>query len=71
MKNNERALHTFIGETSAARQTLTDLLTHIDDHCGTAPEDINWGDVGSLTHVNELLRGITDFLGLTTEGEAE
>ncbi|MDR0531078.1 MAG: hypothetical protein LBG83_03310 [Oscillospiraceae bacterium] len=67
MNNNERALHTFIGETNTAHDRLTALLAHIDDHSGIAPEDVTWGHVGSSTHVNELLGEIMEFLGLHCE----
>ena len=31
-----------------------------DDHFGYAPDDINWGHVGTLAHYAELLNRITD-----------
>ncbi len=31
-----------------------------DDHFETNPDEINWGDVGTLTHYASLLRQITD-----------
>ena len=31
-----------------------------DDHFGYAPDEINWGHVGSLVHYAELLKRITD-----------
>ncbi|MDT8855206.1 hypothetical protein RNZ50_09305 [Paracoccaceae bacterium Fryx2] len=31
-----------------------------DDHFNTHPDEINWGDVGTLNHYASLLRQITD-----------
>ena len=31
-----------------------------DDHFETHPDEINWGDVGTLNHYASLLRQITD-----------
>ena len=31
-----------------------------DDHFGTQPDEITWGDVGTLQHYAGLLRQITD-----------
>ncbi len=31
-----------------------------DDHFGTHPDEINWGDVGTLNHYASQLRQITD-----------
>jgi len=31
-----------------------------DDHFDYAPDDINWGHVGTLAHYAELLKRITD-----------
>jgi hypothetical protein len=35
-----------------------------DDHFGTNPERVTWGDVGSLGFVTERLKEITEFLGV-------
>jgi len=37
------------------------------DHFETYPDEINWGDVGTLTHYASLLRQITD--SVFKEGE--
>ena len=35
-----------------------------DDHFGTNPERVTWGDAGSLGFVTERLKEITKFLGV-------
>ena len=64
MTNQEKALIAYVGAIAEMRKTLEVLLEHANDHLGTAPDDINWGHVGSANHVNELLGEITGFLGL-------
>ena len=39
---------------------LERLKTLSDDHFETHPDEINWGDVGTLNHYASLLRQITD-----------
>ena len=31
-----------------------------DEHFGYSPDEINWGDVGTLAHYAQLLKRITD-----------
>ena len=49
--NNDRARSTFLARLDNARLILEAINTHIDDHFGVAPEDVNWayaGDVGRM-----------------------
>lgn len=39
---------------------LARLIALSDDHFLTNPDEINWGDVGTLNHYASLLRQITD-----------
>ena len=39
---------------------LTRLQALSDEHFGVAPDEVTWGDVGSLEHHAELLKRITD-----------
>jgi hypothetical protein len=61
---NEKALNAYIAVLAEMRENLNTLLAHADDHLGTTPEAVNWGHVGSATHVNEKLHEIAGFLGL-------
>ena len=66
-RNNGKALAAYMNEISKIQETLAALQAHADDHFGTTPDDINWGHAGSAEHVNQKLKEITDFLGLTQE----
>jgi len=61
---NETALSAYAAALAEMRETLALLTDHADDHLGVAPEDVNWGHVGSANHVNELLAEVAGFLGL-------
>jgi hypothetical protein len=39
---------------------LVRIKTLSDDHFETNPDEINWGDVGTLNHYASLLRQISD-----------
>lgn len=59
-KDNPTALHAFIAKKFQIDAMLTRLQQLSDDHFETHPDEINWGDVGSLSHYAELLKRITD-----------
>ena len=54
------ALDAFIARKAEIDTMLERLTALSDEHFGYAPDDINWGHVGTLTHYAELLRQITD-----------
>jgi len=64
---NEKALNAYAATIDDIRETLAALLEHADDHFGTAPENINWGHVGSANYVRENLNEIAVFLKLKEE----
>jgi hypothetical protein len=59
-KSREPALAAFIAKKSEIDTMLTRLQKFSDDHFGVAPDDVTWGDVGTLEHHAELLKRITD-----------
>ena len=62
MRRNDKqtALDAFIVR-KAEIDTMLDRLTALsEEHFGYAPDDIDWGHVGTLAHYAELLRQITD-----------
>ena len=65
--DNTKALDAFITTTFQIDAMLDRLKALSDDHFDTHPEDINWGDVGTLNHYFSLLRQITD--SASKEGE--
>ena len=58
-RNKPQAIDAFIA-TKAEIDAMLDRLKNLsDDHFGYAPDDINWGHVGTLAHYAELLNRIT------------
>ncbi|MGI3213304.1 hypothetical protein ACROSR_19650 [Roseovarius tibetensis] len=59
-KNKEAALIAFIAKKAEIDEMLSRLQRLSDDHFETNPDEINWGDVGTLEHYASLLKRITD-----------
>ena len=57
---NINATEAFMARKAEIDEMLQRLRTLSDDHFGYAPDEINWGHVGSLVHYAELLKRITD-----------
>lgn len=57
---SEKALNAFIAAKTEIDGMLERLKALSDDHFETHPDEINWGDVGTLNHYASLLRQITD-----------
>ena len=58
--DNTTALNAFLAAKIEIDAMLERLKALSDDHFDTHPDEINWGDVGTLTHYSSLLRQITD-----------
>jgi len=58
--NNDKALTTFIARKAEIYTMLARLQALSEAHFNTSPEDINWGDVGTLTDYASKLREITE-----------
>lgn len=56
----DKALNVFIAAKAEIDTMLERLKALSDDHFETNPDEINWGDVGTLNHYASLLRQITD-----------
>jgi hypothetical protein len=50
----------FIAKKTEIDMMLERLRALSDDHFGYAPDDIDWGHVGTLGHYAEILKRITD-----------
>ena len=59
-RNKEAALNAFIGKKAEIDAMLARLQALSDDHFETHPDEVNWGDVGTLDHYASLLKRITD-----------
>jgi hypothetical protein len=66
-RSNGKALATFMARKVEIDDMLTRLQALSDDHFNTNPDDIDWGDVGTLAHCASKLREITD--SAFSEGE--
>jgi hypothetical protein len=58
--SREAALTAFIAKKAEIDTMLARLQALSDDHFNCHPDEINWGDVGTLEHYAGLLRRITD-----------
>ena len=58
--SNDKALEAFITAKFQIDAMLERLKTLSDDHFEAHPDEINWGNVGTLNHYAGLLRQITD-----------
>ena len=59
-RNRDAALNAFIAKKIEIDAMLTRLQALSDDHFNCHPDEINWGDVGTLEHYAGLLKRITD-----------
>ncbi len=57
---NDKALNAFLTAKFEIDAMLARLAALSNDHFDTDPDEINWGDVGTLNHYASLLRQITD-----------
>ena len=54
------ALDAYIAKKMEIDTLLDRLKALSDDHFNVAPDEINWGHVGTLAHYAELLKRITN-----------
>ncbi len=54
------ALEAYIARKIEIDTMLARLTALSDDHFNTAPDEVNWGHVGTLTYYAGLLKRITD-----------
>ena len=54
------ALDAYIAKKIEIDTMLARLKTLSDEHFNVAPDEVNWGHVGTLAHYAELLKRITD-----------
>ena len=58
--NQEKAIATFVVRKTEIDAMLARLTALSDDHFGVDPEEVTWGDVGTLGHHADLLKRVTD-----------
>ena len=59
-RNREAALSAFTAKKAEIDEMLTRLQTLSDDHFNCHPDEVNWGNVGTLEHYAGLLKRLTD-----------
>lgn len=59
-RNKDAAQTAFIAKKAEIDRMLARLQTLSDDHFDCHPDEIDWGDVGTLEHFAGLLKRITD-----------
>ena len=59
-RSNDKALAAFVTRKAEIDTMLARLQALSDEHFEANPEDINWGDVGTLEHYANLLKRLTD-----------
>ncbi len=59
-RNQDAALQKFLARKVEIDTMLARLQVLSDDHFNAAPDEVNWGHVGTLERYAELLRQITD-----------
>lgn len=60
MSERRTALDAFIAKKAEIDTMLARLKALSDDHFNAAPDDVNWGHVGTLSDYATLLKRITD-----------
>ena len=60
LRNQDAALQKFLAKKGEIDTMLTRLQALSDNHFNAAPDEVNWGHVGTLERYAELLRQITD-----------
>ena len=59
-RNQTAAVSAFLGKKAEIDEMLARLASLSADHFNSHPDEINWGDVGTLEHYASLLKNITD-----------
>ena len=56
-----KAQQTYAAQVIKMQEMIAMLQSQVDDHFGASPDDVNWGDVGSLERklqmMNEIVGG--------------
>lgn len=64
---SNKALEAFTQHIGDARELVTLISRHLDDHMEIAPDEANWANAGSAEHLVAELKHIARFLNLINE----
>ena len=56
--SNEKALQAFCINIADARELVTLIARHLDNHMEVGPDEVNWAHVGDAGRINESLKEI-------------
>ena len=54
--SKDEARDAFIHRIASARELITLLTRHLDDHMEVAPDEVNWANVGDAGRLVEVLK---------------
>jgi len=58
---NEKAIYKFNEKTNESQKRLAELQKYLDTYTAINPDEINWGDVGSMGYLLQQLNELTDW----------
>lgn len=61
---NEKALQAFCINLGDARELVTLLARHLDEHMKVGPDEVHWGHVGDAGRIRESLKEIATTFNL-------
>ena len=67
--SKDEARDAFIDRIASARELLTLLTRHLDDHMEVAPDEVNWAHVGDAGRIRESLKEIASTFNLIGEAK--
>ena len=67
--NKDEARDAFIDRIASARELITLLTRHLDDHMEVAPDEVNWANVGDAGRLVEVLKDAARGCNLIGEEE--
>ena len=67
--NNKKALQAFCTNVADARELVTLIARHLDDHMGMGPDEVNWAHVGDAGRIRESLKEIASTFNLIGEAK--
>ena len=62
--SNEKALSRFVGHIGEINGLLEEMIAFFGDHMGYDPNSINWGHVGTASHILEKLTELAEFANI-------
>ena len=65
----DQARAAFLHNIGSARELVTLLSRHLDDHMGVAPDEVNWANAGDAGHLVEVLKEAARGCNLIKEEE--